>query len=63
LNKNLVASDYIVGFVMTNGKIKKAILYQDDADSGTMKPFDLKKKHMKSYWDSHIMLPLLFQDF
>jgi hypothetical protein len=61
LNKNLVGSDFIVGFVMNGDKIKKAILYEDD--EGTMKPFDLKKKHMKTYWDSRIMLPLLFENF
>ena len=61
LNKNLIGNNNIVGFVMEGGKIKKAILYEDD--EGNMKPFDLKKKHMKTYWDSHVMLPLLFQDF
>ena len=61
LNKNLVGSDFIVGFVMNGDKIKKAILYEDD--EGNMKPFDLKKKHMKTYWDSRIMLPLLFENF
>ena len=63
LNKNLVGRDFIVGFVMNGDKIKKVILYEDNTDSGNMKPFDLKKKHMKTYWDSHVMLPLLFQDF
>jgi hypothetical protein len=61
LNKNLVGKDLIIGFVMSGDKIKKAILYEDD--DGNLLPFDLTKKHMKTYWDSRISLALLFQDF
>ena len=60
LNRNLVGKDYVAGFVMNGDKIKKAILYEDY--EGNLLPFDFKKKHMKTYWDSRINLPLLFND-
>jgi len=58
LNKRLVGSDLIVGFVLRDGKVKKAILYE--TDEGNYVPFDMKKKYVKEFWDRNIMLPLLF---
>ena len=58
LNKNIVGSDLVVGFVMRDKSVKKAILYEND--EGNYVPFDLKKKKMKEFWEHTIMLPLLF---
>lgn len=58
LNKNIVGSDLIVGFVMRDKSVKKAILYEND--EGNYVPFDLKKKKMKEFWERTIMLPLVF---
>ena len=36
-------------------------MYEDD--EGNMKPFDMKHKKMKMFWDSKIAIPLAFEDF
>ena len=58
LNKNIKSKDLVIGFVMHGDKVKKAILYEDD--EGNMSGFDLKNKNHKRYWDSKIMVALLF---
>jgi hypothetical protein len=58
LNKNKISSDLVVGFVLRDGKVKKAVLYEDD--EGNYVPFDLKNRKMREFWDRTIMLPLLF---
>ena len=61
LNGNLREKDLIIGYIVANNKIKKAIMYEDS--EGNMTPFDMKDKKMKQFWDTTIALPLVFEDF
>ena len=61
LNRELIASDQIVGFALKNGKVKSVHLYTDEY--GTEKPYDLSVKEIKKAWDRNVGLELNFIDF
>ena len=58
LNKNLVNTNVIVGFIMNSARIKQVVLYEDD--DGVKAPIDMRKKEHKNFWDSTIGLALDF---
>ena len=58
LNKKLIATDLVIGYVLKEGKVKKSILYEDE--DGNYSGFDLSKKAVQRFWDKHIMVELNF---
>jgi hypothetical protein len=54
LNKKLLASDLVIGFVLKNDKVKNVIMYENE--DGEKRGFDLRKKEDKHYWDANIMI-------
>jgi len=58
LNKKLVAADLVIGYVLKDGKVKKAILYEDE--DGNSSGFDFSKKAVQRFWDTYIMVELNF---
>ena len=61
LNRELIASDQIVGFSLKNNRVKSVHLYTDEY--GTEKPYDLSDKEIKKAWDRNVGLNLNFIDF
>ena len=60
-NKVLVGKNYIIGFVIIDGKIRKPVMYENG--DGNYEAFDLSDKKVVNYWKKHIGLELRFTGF
>jgi len=60
-NKTLVGKNYVIGFVIVDGKIRKPVMYENG--DGNYEPFDLSNKKVVNYWKKHIGLELRFTSF
>jgi hypothetical protein len=60
-NKILVGKNYVIGFVIVDGKIRKPVMYENN--DGNYEPFDLSNKKIINYWKKHIGLELRFTSF
>jgi hypothetical protein len=53
-NRNLIGEDFIIGFVIVKGKVKKPIMYENP--DGSFDAFNLKRKEMMTYWKKKILI-------